>query len=275
MSSLTQRTWRAKAGARRAARGPAAEVLARAGLTARGIIYLLVGLVAILIAVGQKAREADQAGALKLLASKPIGLVALWLLGLGFAAYALWRLSEAAFGVTGEGYGAGPRLKSAARAVVYAGFAVLTFDVIAGTGGSQARREQDWTAKAMHYPGGRWLVGAIGLAVVIVGLVLVLEGVRATFMRLLETYRMSPRTRAVVKRLGMIGTAARGAIFALAGALIVEAAVNYQPAKARGLDKALLTLRDQPFGTAPLAVAALGLIIFGIYALCEARWHKV
>jgi hypothetical protein len=275
MSSLTQRTWRAKVGARRAARSPAAKVLARAGLTARGIIYLLIGLIAILIAVGQKAREADQAGALKLLASNSLGLVALWLLGLGFAAYALWRLSEAAFGVTGEGYGAGPRLKSAARAVVYAGFAVLTFDIIAGTGGSQAKREQDWSAKAMHYPGGRWLVGAIGLAVVIVGLVLVLEGLRAKFMRLLETSRMTPLTRTVVKRLGMIGTAARGAIFALAGALVVEAAINYQPSKARGLDKALLTLRDQPFGTALLAVAALGLIIFGVYALCEARWHRV
>jgi hypothetical protein len=250
-------------------------VLARAGLTARGVIYLLVGLVAILIAIGQKAKEADQAGALKLLASNSLGLVALWLLGLGFAAYALWRLSEAAFGVTGEGYGAGPRLKSAARAVVYIGFAVLTFDVIAGTGGSQAKREQDWTAKAMHYPGGRWLVGAIGLAVVIVGLVLVVEGLRAKFMRLLETSRMSPRTRVVVKRLGMVGTAARGAIFALAGALVVEAAVNYQPSKARGLDKALLTLRNQPFGEVLLALAALGLIIFGIYALCEARWHKV
>ena len=155
MPSLTQRTWRAKAEARRAARGPAAEVLARAGLTARGIIYLLIGLVAILVAVGQSGKEADQAGALKLLAAQPFGLVALWLLGLGFAAYALWRLSEAAFGVTGEGYGAGPRLKSAARAVIYLGFAVLTFDIIAGTGGSQAKREQDWSAKAMHYPGGR------------------------------------------------------------------------------------------------------------------------
>ena len=275
MSSLTQRTWRAKAGARRAARGPAAKVLARAGLTARGIIYLLVGLVAILVAVGQSAREADQAGALKLLASKPYGLAALWLLGLGFAAYALWRLSEAAFGVTGEGYGAGPRLKSAARAVIYAGFAVLTFDVIAGTGGSQAHREQDWTAKAMHQPGGRWLVGIVGLAVVIAGLVLIIEGVRAKFMRLLETSQMSPRTRTVVKRLGMIGTAARGAIFALAGALVVQAAINYQPSKARGLDKALLTLRDQPFGEFLLGIAALGLIIFGVYALCEARWHKV
>jgi hypothetical protein len=275
MSSQTQRTWRAKAEARRAARGPAAKVLARAGLTARGIIYLLIGLVAILVAVGRSGKEADQAGALKLLAGQPFGLFALWLLGLGFAAYALWRLSEAAFGVTGEGYGAGPRLKSAARAVIYIGFAVLTFDIIAGTGGSQAHREQDWSAKAMHQPGGRWLVGIIGLAVVIAGIVLIIEGVRAKFMRLLETSRMSMKTRVVVKRLGMVGTTARGAIFALAGALVVEAAINYQPSKARGLDKALLTLRNQPFGEALVIIAGLGLIIFGIYALCEARWHKV
>jgi hypothetical protein len=275
MPSLSSPARRASSQARRASHSTAAAVLARAGLTARGVIYLLVGLVAILIAVGRSGREADQAGALKLLASQPYGLVALWLLGLGFAAYALWRLSEAAFGVTGEGRGAGPRLKSAARAVIYLSFAVLTFNIIAGTGGSQASREQDWSAKAMHHTGGRWLVGIVGAVIVIAGIVLIIEGVRAKFMRLLETGQMSPRTRAVVKRLGMIGTIARGAIFALAGALVIEAAISYQPSKARGLDKALLTLRGQPFGEVLLVVAALGLIIFGIYALCEARWHKV
>src|ERR1700759_4433250 len=86
--------------------------LARPGLTARGIIYLLIGGVAVLVALGQSSREADQSGALQLLASKPYGVVLLWLLGIGFAAYALWRLSEAAFGVTGDPPGAGPRLKS-------------------------------------------------------------------------------------------------------------------------------------------------------------------
>jgi hypothetical protein len=127
----------------------------------------------------------------------------------------------------------------------------------------------------MHQPAGRWLVGIIGLAIVIAGIALIIEGVRAKFMRLLETSRMSPGTRTVVKRLGMIGTTARGAIFALAGVLVVEAAISYQPSKARGLDKALLTLRNQPFGEVLLVIAALGLIIFGVYALCEARWHKV
>ena len=274
MPSLTYRTWRAKHEAKRAARGPVATVLARAGLTARGLIYLLVGLVAILIAIGHSRREADQSGALKLLASNTPGLVALWLLGLGFAAFALWQLGEAAFGVTGADPGPGPRLRALVSAFPYASLSVLTFTVILGAGSSQAKSEQDWSARAMHYPGGRWLVGIIGVVIAIVGLVFVVQGVRATFMRLLDTSQMSPRTRTLVKALGIVGSIARGLIFGLAGALVVQAAVEFQPSKARGLDQALLTLRDQPFGAALLGLAALGLIVFGVYALCEARWHQ-
>ena len=134
MPSVSAPTTHASASARRASRSPAARGLARAGLTARGVIYILIGWVAILVALGQSSRQADQQGALQLLAGKPYGIASLWLLGIGFAGYALWRLSEAAFGVTGEGNGAGPRLKSLVRAVIYAGFSYLTFEVIAGTG---------------------------------------------------------------------------------------------------------------------------------------------
>src|SRR5260370_42607108 len=97
-------------------------------------------------------RGGRQEGALRVVAGTPYGLVTLWLLGLGFAGYALWRLSEAAFGVTGEGKAAGPRLKSLARAVVYAFLAYLTFAMIAGAGGSQARAQQDLTATVIHEP---------------------------------------------------------------------------------------------------------------------------
>ena len=269
-------TARAAGTARRASNSPVARALARAGLTARGILYILIGWVAILVALGQSSHEADQQGALQLLAGQPYGLVSLWLLGIGFAGYALWRLSEAAFGVTGEGNGAGPRLKSLVRALIYAFFAYLTFKIIAGAGsGSQTKKQQDLTATVMHHPGGQWLVGIAGLAIVIAGLVLVLEGIRRKFLKYLQLSQMSPRTRRIVEWLGMIGTAARGAVFALAGVLVIEAAVTYKPAKAGGIDKALLTLRNQPFGEVLLILAALGLIIFGIYGLCEARWRKV
>jgi uncharacterized protein DUF1206 len=120
---------------RRASDSPAARGLARAGLGARGVLYILIGWVAILVAFGKTSgHQASQSGALHL-AKQPFGLVLLWLLGIGFAGYALWRLSEAAFGVTGEGTGAGSRLKSLVRGLVYGFFAYLTFQIIAGTAG--------------------------------------------------------------------------------------------------------------------------------------------
>jgi hypothetical protein len=261
--------------ARRASHSPAAHFLARAGLTARGVIYILVGWVAVLVALGHSAREPDQQGALHMLAGKPLGLVSLWLLGIGFAGYALWRLSEAAFGVTGDRPGAGPRLKSLARTVIYAGLSYLTFTVISGTDRSQSRRQQDITATAMQHPAGRLLVGVVGLVIVACGIILIVEGARKKFMKYLQTARMSARTRRVVKVLGMTGTIARGLVFALVGVLVIAAAVTHKASESGGIDKALLTLRNQPLGEFLMLAAALGLVVFGVYGLCEARWRKV
>ncbi len=260
--------------ASRASNSPAAHFVARAGLTARGFIYILVGWVAVLVALGHSSREADQEGALQLLAGKSYGLVSLWLLGIGFAAYALWRLSEAAFGVSGEP-GAGPRLKSLARAIIYAGLSYLTFTVITGAARSQSGRQQDVTATAMQHTAGRVLVGLVGLAVVACGIALVIEGARKKFMKHLRTAQLRARMRRAVELLGMAGTIARGLVFALVGVLVIDAAVTRKAAESGGIDKALLTLRNQPFGEFLMFLAALGLLIFGVYGLCEARWRKV
>jgi hypothetical protein len=244
-------------------------------LTARGVIYILIGWVAVLVALGHSSREADQQGALQMLAGTSYGLVSLWLLGIGFASYALWRLSEAAFGVTGERPGAGPRLKSLGRAIVYAGLCYLTFSVISGKNGSLSGRQQDMTATAMQHTPGRVLVGAVGVAIVICGIVLIAEGARKKFMRHLNTAQMSAKTRRAVKLLGMTGTIARGVVFALVGVLVADAAITHKASESGGIDKALLTLRGQPLGEVLMLLAALGLLIFGIYGLCEARWRKV
>jgi hypothetical protein len=260
--------------ARRASNSPAAHFMARAGLTARGAIYILVGWVAVLVALGHSSREADQQGALHLLAGKPYGLVSLWLLGIGFAGYALWRLSEAVLGVTGEP-GGGPQLKSLARAVIYAALSYLTFTVISGTDRSQSRRQQDITATAMHHTGGQVLVGVIGLVIAFCGIALIVEGARKKFMKYLRTGQMSPRTRRVVKFLGMTGSIARGLVFTVVGALVIDAAVTHKASESGGIDKALLTLRDQPLGEYLMLAVAAGLLIFGVYGLCEARWRRV
>jgi hypothetical protein len=275
MGSISSQTTRATRSARRAAESPAAKALARIGLAARGVIYILIGWLAIEVALGHSSHKPSQQGALQLLAGKSYGLVTLWLLGIGFVGYSLWRLSEAAFGVTGAGMGAGPRLKSLVRGIVYAFLAYLTFKVITGAAGNQTRKQQDLTGTVMHHAGGQWLVGLVGLVIVIVGLMLVAEGIKRKFMKYLRTGEMSRRTRMIVERLGMIGTTARGVVFAIVGALIIDAAVTFSPKKSGGLDKALLTLRHQAFGEFLLLIVAVGVLIFGVYGLCEARWRRV
>ena len=127
----------------------------------------------------------------------------------------------------------------------------------------------------MQHTGGRVLVGVIGLVIVVCGITLVVEGARKKFMKYLQTAQMSTKTRRVVELLGMTGTIARGVVFALAGVLVTDAAVTHKASESGGIDKALLTLRNQPFGEFLMLAAALGLVVFGVYGLCEARWRKV
>src|SRR5258708_31110970 len=163
LGAISSQAARASMSARRAKESAAALALARIGLAARGAIYILIGWLAIEVALGHSSQQPNQQGALQLLAGKSYGLVTLWLLGIGFAGYSLWRLNEAAFGVTGDKPGPGPRLKSLVPAIVYAFLAYLTFQVIAGAAGNETRKQQDLTARLMHHTGGRWLTVHLGL----------------------------------------------------------------------------------------------------------------
>jgi hypothetical protein len=265
----------ATASARQMARGDTMTVVARWGLAARAAIYLLIGILAIALARGKHTSEADQRGALQELTRHTGGTVLVWIIGIGLAGYALWRLSEAVFGVLGEGKKAGPRLRSFARAVIYAFFAVSAFKVVSHAGGrGQAGQQELWTAKALQHPGGRWVVGIVGAIVVICGLVLAWEGVRRKFEKYLDLGRMTPATRAAVEFLGVVGTVARGIVFALAGVFVIFAAVDYDPKKAGGLDRALRELADTSAGPALLVAAGIGLIVFGVYGFAEATWRR-
>jgi uncharacterized membrane protein len=218
--------------ARQAAHSDAMSVLARWGLAARAAIYLLIGVLAIALATGSRRGETDQRGAMQELTRHTGGTALVWVIGIGLAGYALWRLSEAAFGVVGEGRKAGPRVQSFARAVIYAFFAVTAFKIVSHATSSQAGQQELWTAKAMQHSGGRWAVGIVGAIVVVCGLVLAWEGVRRKFEKYLDMGRMTSTVRAVVELLGVVGTVARGIVFALAGVFIISAAVNYDPKKA-------------------------------------------
>ncbi|MET7295755.1 DUF1206 domain-containing protein [Streptomyces griseoloalbus] len=272
-------SWRGRAGARRAANGSMAEGAARAGLTARGVIYLLVGVLALRIAFGDGQRQADRGGALAELAGKPFGAVLLWALGLGLVGMALWRLSQALFGADGkDGRSARKRLAAGARCVFYAfvAWSVLAFAVNRNNGsGSSDRQSRDLTARALEVPAGQWLVGLAGVVIVGVGAWI---GVRAALRKYhdkLKLGELTPRTRRLVDVTGVGGGVARGLVFAAAGVFAVRAAVDYEPGKAKGLDDTLRSFAGTPLGPWLLVCVSAGLVLFGVFSFALARWRRV
>ncbi|HEX4832713.1 MAG TPA: DUF1206 domain-containing protein [Trebonia sp.] len=268
----------ARRAGRQAARSDVTGYLGRAGLAARGVLYAIIGWIAVQVAFGSSGQQADRTGALHLIGRSPAGEVALWLLVAGFAGMVAWRLSEALFGAAGEdGQKATTRLASAGRAVIYAVIAWGVLIYALGVGSPQPSDQQsvDLTATVMRHPGGRVAVILAGLVLVGCGVAFAYAAVRKRFLRRLRLGDMGTRTRQVVERLGQVGGIARGAVFATAGAFLVVAAVEAQPQRAKGIDSALRALAATPLGPWLLLAVAIGLIIFGAYSCCEARWRKV
>jgi len=268
-----------KAAGRQAAQSPALRWLARAGLAARGVLYLIIGWIAIQVAFGQSSHQADQTGALRLLGRNPAGEVALWLLVIGFAGMCLWRVTEAIYGVAGSGEDnkATERLAALGRALVYGfiTFGVLKYAVGLGAPKSSDQQSVDLTATVMRHPGGRVAVIIVGVALAGGGLALAYSAARSRFLKKLNTGEMTTHTRTVVTWLGRVGGVARGAVFVIAGIFLIVAAADARPQQAKGLDTALRALTRTALGPWLLLVVAIGLIMFGAFSCCEARWRRV
>ncbi|ROQ66444.1 uncharacterized protein DUF1206 [Streptomyces sp. 840.1] len=270
--------------ARRAGNGSAVEAAGRAGFVARGVIYFLVGVLALRIAFndtgGSGGKTADRGGALSEIAQKPFGSVLLWVLGVALAGMALWRLSEAAFGAAGpDGQKATKRLASAGRAVFYGfvSYSVLMFaagDRGSGSGSSDAQ-SQDVTAKALDLPGGRWLVGAVGVGVAGAGLWIAGRAALRKFHKHLRMGEMSRTERRAVDITGVFGGVSRGLVFAVAGGFAVAAAVKARSGEAKGMDDTLRSLSTTPAGPWLLALIAVGLAAFGLFSFANARRRRI
>jgi uncharacterized protein DUF1206 len=252
--------------------------LGRAGLAARGVMYVLIGTLAVLVAFGQAGHEADGSGALRLVAQTPFGGFALWLLVAGFSGMALWGLSEAVSGASGpDGRKAPARLAALGRAVVYGFvvFSILKYALGVGAPESGDQRSKDLTAEAMKLPGGQVFVALVGAAFVGGALALAYSAVKKKFLKTLDLAAVSLTTRRAVERLGQVGGIARGTVFAMVGVFLVVSAAQYQPGEAKGVDSALRAVARAPAGPFLLVLVAAGLITFGVYSFCEARWRDV
>ena len=272
--SLTRNT---EAAASRTANSSALEALTRAGFIGYGVVHLLFAWLALQIAFGTAGDDGDQAGALRTLAEQPLGKVLVITVGVGLLAMGIWQLLEAAVGHRAEQgkERIAERVLSGGRAAVYLYFAYTALQVFQNASESSADKQEALSAKVMQSSGGQWLVGLVGIVVVGIGAGMIFYGVTKRFEKRLKTGEMDFRTRTLARRLGMAGYTAKGAALGVAGMLVVAAAVTYDPEKARGLDAALHTLREQSYGQLLLIVVALGLAAFGVYCFLQSRYRKV
>lgn len=251
------------------------QALARVGLVARGVVYAVIGILALKLAVGSGGKTTSQSGALQTVAKQPFGVVLLVALAIGLGAYAVWRLIEGVAGSRPDDDGALQRRVAAiGSALAYAALCVTAVKIIAGahaSGGSP----KPAAAGVLGWPGGPVIVAIGGLVVVGIGAYQGHKGIARKFLEDSHTERMGQGTETAFTTLGMVGHVARAVTFVLIGYGLIKAAVDYSPKSAVGLDGALQKLVHASAGPLLLGVVALGFIAFALYSIADARYHRV
>jgi uncharacterized protein DUF1206 len=249
--------------------------LGRAGLVARGVVYGVIGVLALKLAVGSGGKTTSQSGALQTIAREPFGEVLLVALAIGLGAYALWSVIEAVAGSRPDDDGALQRRVAAlAGAIAYGGLCVVAIKIVTGAHASSSS-PRPAAAGILGWPGGPVIVAIAGLVVIGVGVHQCYKGVARKFLEDSDTAGMSQGARGAFTALGLVGHVARAATFILIGYGLVKAALTYSAKSAVGLDGALQKLAHASAGTLLLGIVALGFIAFALYSIADARYHKV
>jgi Domain of Unknown Function (DUF1206) len=253
------------------------ERAARAGHIVSGLLHLLIAYIIFRLAFGSK-ESADQSGALAEVTEKPGGKLVLWIAAVAFVAMALWRIAEMIVGPHATEPGNGDsgvsglfdRAKAGGVAVVYFAFAYSAVDFARGSGQSSGKQNAGLSARLMENTAGKFLLVVVGLVVIAIGGYHVYKGVTKKFLDDLKT-----SGSAIVTPLGVIGYTAKGLVLVGAGILVIVASIKSDPSKATGIDGAVKTLGEAPFGQFLLIVAALGIAAYGLYSFAMARYARM
>jgi hypothetical protein len=249
--------------------------LARVGLVARGVVYLIIAVLAIKLALGDGGKAVNQQDALKTLAHQPFGKTLLILVAIGLAGYALWRLVRALVGHGAELRDSGfDRLAALDSAIAYGILCVTAVEIIAGAGASSGSPKET-TGGVLGWPGGTVIVAIAGAVLIGVAIYQAYEGLAKKFLEDAKTGEMSPGVRKGYTALGVFGHVARGVIFTLVGYGLIKAAIDYDPQNAIGLDGALRELAEASYGPVLLGIVAVGLAGFALYSIAGARYRRV
>ncbi|HEV8436583.1 MAG TPA: DUF1206 domain-containing protein [Methylomirabilota bacterium] len=252
---------------------------ARLGHLATGMVYVIVGSVALAACIDVRMRPVGSQGALHRILRGEVGMIALLAIALGLAADAVWQAVRAAVDADRAGRsltGAANRIAWAFSGLIHLGLAVGIVKIALGipqiTPEAQVRR---WTAGTMSLPFGPWLVAGAGLVAAGIGLVLLYRAWIADVDSHLDLTRMRLLTRAAIMGLGRFGLVARGLVLSLTGLLLIAAALELSPERARGLGGTFRVIQDQRYGSAILGVIALGFIANGLLELVRARYRRI
>ena len=252
--------------------------LARWGYASIGLVYVLIGVLAVLGLAGVGAGQyAGTGGAVRTVLSQPFGRVLLGIIAVGLAVYVVWRFCQSVLDVEARGrsgIGLARRFGLALSGLSYAGLTAAVLERLITGAGKVEDPKSDWTAALMDHWAGAVLVGLVGVAVVVVGLVQFYKAYRAGFLKRMHTSVLHGAAQ-WIGPLGRFGLAARGVVFGLIGVFLVSAAIHTNAREAMGLSGALRTLNQQPYGRWLTGIAAAGLLCFGVFMLAKAGFRYI
>ncbi|MEO8889936.1 MAG: DUF1206 domain-containing protein [Coleofasciculaceae cyanobacterium] len=254
------------------------ERLARFGYAAKGVVYAIVGVLAVQAAVSSRGKTTDTTGALGTVAAQPFGKFLLFFLTIGLIGYVLWSFVQAIKDPEHKGddpKGLARRLGYAGTGLAYGSLAFSAFQLMIGNSSGGGNSRQDWTATLLAQPFGQWLVGTIGALVIGFGFYKLYTAYKAKFRKQLKLQEMSQTEQTWAIRIGRFGEAARGIVFTMIGFFVIQAARQYDPNEVRGLDGALQVLARQPYGPWLLGIVALGLVAYGIHMGVQAKYRRI
>jgi hypothetical protein len=261
--------------ARQAHGSSTVHAVARVGLAARGLVWAVIGLLALQVAAGSQ-EQADQGGALRAIEDQPLGGTLLAVAAAGFVGYAAWLLLSAGVGHRNEQPGRSRllhRAESLGKGLVYLALAGATVRFLVD--GTADDETSSWTAALMQQPGGRTAVGVVAAAVLAIGGYLAVKGVSGGHSDCLDEHRTPRRLRRPAHVVGIVGYVGRGVVLGLVGLFLARAAWQFDAGEARGLDAALQSVAAQSYGTALLALAALGMLAYGLWSFVEAAYREL
>ena len=276
LSAAERRSARRRRRASDVARARQFEWLARAGLAARGVIYAIIGVLAIKLALGDGGKTTNQQGALETIAQQPFGKALLVLMAIGLAGYALWRLVRAAIGHGPEASDdTKERIAGLASGIAYGALCVTAISILIGSGGGARAAPGQGDRRRARLAGRRGARGDRGPGHHRRRPRAGVQGNHAEVPRELQDRADERGVERAFTALGVFGHLARMVVFALIGYFLIRAAIDYDPDKAVSLDGALAAVGQASYGPTLLGVVAAGLIAFGAYSVADARYRKV